>query len=150
MLRSLSVVTHCAVISPLTSSASVQMALAVSLPVTSKASEVYNIMVHPFSLTRFKGVLFLGSKTMCEADEGANYGAELSALANSWKGKFGGEDPHFFYTIPNRTLASKITTPESISGKATGYEIGRWWSADAESNKQALELIERMLGEVYR
>ena len=54
---------------------------------------------------------------MFEKDQGANYGPELSALANCWKDEFGGEDPHFFYTIPAKALAPKITQPEADQGR---------------------------------
>ncbi|NIP93346.1 MAG: hypothetical protein GWO24_07780, partial [Akkermansiaceae bacterium] len=56
--------------------------------VTSKASQVYNVMVHSFTPAAFKGLIFLCSDQMVEADGGANFGPELSALANSWKEKF--------------------------------------------------------------
>jgi len=100
--------------------------LNLSSSVTSKASQVYNIMVHSFTPASFKGVIFLSTPKMFEADQGGNYGAELSALANCWKAKFGGEDTHFFYTIPSKTLAPKVTGPKSIKGKSTGVEIADW------------------------
>lgn len=115
-----------------------------SASITSKASEVYNVMVHSFTPGSFKGIIFLCSEKMFEKDQGANYGAELSALANSWKGKFGGKDPHFFYTIPGKTLAPKITPPTRIKGKSTGVEITSW--ADGEA---VMKLIEQVAREVY-
>jgi hypothetical protein len=50
----------------------------------------------------------------------------IDALANCFKARFGGEDPHFFYTIPSKGLASKITRPAAIEGKSTGIELGNW------------------------
>ena len=40
--------------------------------------------------------------------------------------RFGGEDPHFVYTIPSKALASKITRPKSIKGQSTAVEITDW------------------------
>ena len=127
-----------------------------SSSVTSTASQAYNVMVHSFTPGSFKGIIFLCSPVMFEDDQGANYGAELSALANCWKGKFGGADPHFFYTIPSKALAPKITRPTQIKGKSTAYEIDHWLTArrgDEEDmavvNKQLLGLIDLAVKEVY-
>lgn len=95
--------------------------------VTSKASETYNVMAHSFTPGAFKGVIFLCSEQMFAEDQGANYGSELTALANCWKRRFGGEDPQFIYTIPNQKLAQKITRPKSINGESTPIEIGDWF-----------------------
>jgi hypothetical protein len=117
-----------------------------SSSVTSEASQAYNVMVHSFGPASFRGIIFLCSEKMFEKDQGANYGAELAALANCWKEHFasrqGGEDPHFFYTIPSKALAPKITRPAGIKGKSTGFEIGSWLDVT--------ELIERAVGTVYR
>ena len=94
--------------------------------VTSKASEVYNVMVHSFTPGAFKGIIFLASEKMIEEDGGVNYGAEMTALANSWKKRFGGKDPHFLYTIPSKHLAPKVTKPEGIKGNSSAMEIGDW------------------------
>ncbi|MFT5107253.1 MAG: sialate O-acetylesterase [Pseudoalteromonas tetraodonis] len=99
--------------------------------VTSEASQVYNVMVQSFTPGAFKGVIFLASETMVEADQGAQFGEQLSALANSWKGKFSGEDPHFLYTLPSKILAPKITQPASITGKTTAIKIDDWSEIDA-------------------
>jgi len=104
--------------------------------VTSKASEVYNVMVHSFTPGTFKGIVFLCSEKMVEQDQGANYGSELSALANSWMERFGGEDPQFIYTIPAKALAAKITKPTQIKGGSTPIEINDW---------QAAELIDQVV-----
>jgi hypothetical protein len=102
---------------------------------------------------------------MFEADQGANYGAELSALANCWKDWFApgqgsgqsGEDPHFFYTIPSKELASKITQPQGIKGKSTAFEINQWLTAKSGDkkdtdvvNKQLIGLIDLAVREVYK
>jgi len=123
----------------------------------SQASQIYNVMVHSFTPASFKGIIFLCSEKMFEADQGANYGAEMSALANCWKEKFGGQDTHFFYTIPNKTLAPKITQPRQIKGKSTAYEIGRWSTAKpkdkagaAAVNKQLMGLIDMVVNKAYK
>jgi len=107
--------------------------------VTSKASEVYNVMVHSFTPGAFKGIVFLGSGKMVEADQGANYGAELSALANSLKSRFGGGDPHFFHTIPDKALAPKATRPAAIKGRSTGIKIGSW--SDSGELRKVIDAI---------
>ncbi len=93
---------------------------------SSRASQTYNVLVHSFTPASFKGIVFLCSEKMFEGDQGANYGTELSALANCWKAGFGGEDPLFVYTIPSKKLASKIIRPGAIKGKSTAIEIDQW------------------------
>ncbi|MCE9519066.1 MAG: hypothetical protein K8R87_05895 [Verrucomicrobia bacterium] len=96
----------------------------------SEASQSYNIMVHSFTPASFKGIIFLGSQKMVEADQGASYGAELTVLANNWKDKFGGADPLFFYTLPSKTLAPKISPPAGIKGRSTALEIDHWLTSE--------------------
>jgi hypothetical protein len=128
-----------------------------SASVTTEASHAYNVMVHCFGPGSFKGIIFLCGANMCEKDQGANYGAELSVLANCWKDKFGGEDPHFFYTIPSKELAPKITQPQGIKGKSTACEINQWLTAKRGDkndmdvvNKQLIGLIDLAVREVYK
>ena len=116
-----------------------------SSSVSTTASQAYNVMVYPFSSCRFKGIVFLCSEEMFEEDQGADYGAELSALANCWKDDFGGEDPYFFYTIPSKALAPKITRPTQIKGKSTACEIDHW-----SDSKQILDCIDTVVNEAYR
>ena len=63
---------------------------------------------------------------MFEGEKAANYGAELSALANGWKNHFGGTDTPFFYTIPAKSLSAKAATPKSIKGKSASVELSAW------------------------
>ncbi|MFC1805360.1 hypothetical protein ACFL09_00070 [Planctomycetota bacterium] len=124
--------------------------------VTSVAAQTYNVLVHSFTPGSFKGIVFLASPEMFTEDQGANYGEQLSAMANCWKDHFGGEDPYFLYTIPSKALAPKVTRPMGIKGKSTPYEIGHWLTAkrgDAEDiaaiNKQLLGLIDLAVTKVY-
>jgi len=105
--------------------------------VTSKASQVFNVMVNSFGPASLKGIIFISSEKMVEKEQGAHFGSELSALANCWKDHFAAHvgqgdapktdhDPHFFYTVPTTDLAPKVTRPESINGKSTGVEITKW------------------------
>ena len=71
-------------------------------------------------------VWHVAAPQMFEGDKGAKYGEQLSVLANCWKDRFGGEDPYFFYTIPNKTLDPKATQPKKIKGKSAAIEIGDW------------------------
>jgi hypothetical protein len=125
--------------------------------ITSDASQSYNVLVHSFTPASFRGVVFLSSPKMVEEDRGADFGPELSVLANCWKDRFGGEDPHFFYTIPNKRLAPRITRPTQIKGKSTACEIGGRLTVargdeegQAAVTKQLLELIDRVVNEAYQ
>ena len=111
----------------------------------SEAAQGYNVMVHSFTPASFKGIVFLCSQRMFEADQGANYGEQLSALANCWKERFACGDPYFFYTIPNKSLAPGVTRPATIKGKSTGVEIDDWTSAAGVTR-----LIEQATNEVYK
>jgi hypothetical protein len=111
----------------------------------SEASQGYNVLVHSFTPASFKGILFLSSEAMFKHDQGANYGSELTALANSWKNKFGGEDTRFCYTIPTKTLAPNITKPAAIKGASTAIEIDRWLIARPEDKEGAAAASARIL-----
>ena len=74
------------------------------------------------------------------ADGGANFGPEMTVLANSFKTRFGlrpgadgswqpGEDTPFIYTLPSKALAPKITAP-AIKGKSTAVTIADWLAVD--------------------
>lgn len=110
-----------------------------SSSVTSKAAQGYNVLVHSFTPTDLKGIIFLSSPAMIANDQGVNYGEQVSALANSWKQRFGQKDPHFFYTIPGKTLAPKITKPKAIKGQSTAVEITDW--------SEIANLIEQLAGD---
>jgi len=92
----------------------------------SKATWTYNIYVYPFAPAALSGVVFLSSESMVEDDQGANFGPEMSALANCFKSEFGDEDVNIVYTIPGKALAPKITVPKKIKGPSTAVEIGDW------------------------
>ena len=94
--------------------------------VTSQASEVYNTMVHSFTPTQLKGILFLAGPATFAEDGGARYGEQMTTLANSWKKHFGGKDPHFLYTLPDKSLAPKITQPKGIRGRSTAIPTRDW------------------------
>lgn len=95
----------------------------------SQATATYNVYVDCFSPGQVSGVVFLcGNKMISDAD-GANFGPEMSALANCFKAKLGGDDVPFFYTIPSAALAPKIAKPQSIKGASTAIEIDQWSAA---------------------
>jgi len=94
---------------------------------------------------------------MFEADQGANYGTELAVLANCLKSKFGGPDPRFFYTIPTKDLAPKISSPAGIKGASTRCEISHWLAAKqgddgsvAAAKTEMIQLIDRIVAETYQ
>ena len=93
---------------------------------SSTACMSYNIMTHSFLPTSLRGVVFLAGPASAEAAEGANFGAEMSALANSWKQGFAvnkGDDVPFFHTMP---AGAKVTKPTKIKGKAVALKGGDW------------------------
>ena len=117
-----------------------------SASVTTEASQAYNVMVHCFGPGSFKGIVFLCGAKMCEKDQGANYGEQLSVLANCWKDWFACPDPYFFYTIPGKALAPKITDPKQIKGKSTAFEIDGW----KMTNEQMPRFIDQAVNEAYK
>jgi len=96
----------------------------------STATFEYNVYVHCFTPTALSGVLFLTGESMVADDQGANFGPEMSALANCFKTRFAlwqdGEDIPFIYTVPTKTLAPKLTQPKAIKGKSTAVELSDW------------------------
>ena len=123
----------------------------------SKATLSYNMLISAFNPANFKGVICLTPQSFFAEDGGASFGSEFSVMANCWKESFGGEDPHFFYTIPSKKLAPKITRPKGIRGKSGACEIGHWLTAkrgDEEDmavvNKQLLRLVDQVANEVYK
>lgn len=100
------------------------------------ASQTYNVLTVSFTPAALKGIVFLTGPDMVAEDQGAVYGEQLAALATSWKKRFGG-DPAFFHTIPEKSLAPKITAPSGITGKHTPIPVKAWDDFDAVL--QALE-----------
>ena len=96
----------------------------------STATWTYNVYVHCFTPAALSGVVFLSSESMVAEDQGANFGLEMSALANCFKARFAlgqnGEDIPFIYTVPSKTLAAKITAANKIKGRSTSVEIDDW------------------------
>ncbi|MCX6876971.1 MAG: hypothetical protein NTW21_24625 [Verrucomicrobia bacterium] len=95
----------------------------------SQATMTYNVNVDCFSPGQVSGVVFLCGNKMIADAQGANFGPEMSALANCFKSRFGGDDVPFFYTIPASSLAPKITKPQSIKGAGTAIEVDQWSAA---------------------
>ena len=119
----------------------------------SEASQGYNVMVHSFTPASFKGIVFLCSRKMVDADHGANYGTELTVLANCWKTKFGCPDPRFFYAIPNKKLAPEISLPAGIKGASTACEISHWLAGDqqeaAAAGQELSGVADRIVTQAY-
>jgi hypothetical protein len=96
----------------------------------SKATWTYNVYMHCFTPAALSGIVFLSSESMVADDQGANFGPEMSALANCFKTRFtlwqDGEDIPFVYTVPSKTLAPKLTQPEAIKGKSAAVELHDW------------------------
>jgi sialate O-acetylesterase len=125
--------------------------------VTTDASQVYNVLVDSYTPADLKGIIFMSGKIMVEADQGAHFGEQLTALANSWKEKFACPDPVFLYTVPGASLAPKITKPEGIKGRSVAMEITSWPPEKqvGKDIKPVLDtvtapLIEKVLTEAYK
>jgi hypothetical protein len=131
----------------------------------SSATETFNMLITSFNPANFKGVICLTPVSFFEEDQGTNFGSDFSVLANCWKESFAirqgsgqeVEDPHFFYTIPNKELAPNITQPKNIKGKSMAYEINHWLTVKrgdkedvAEVNKQLIGLIDLVINEAYK
>jgi len=56
----------------------------------STATWTYNVYVHCFTPAALSGIVFLSGESMVADDQGANFGPEISALANCFKAKVGG------------------------------------------------------------
>jgi len=122
----------------------------------STATWTYNVYVHCFTPAALSGIVFLTSESMVADDRGANFGPEMSALANSFKTLFGGNDVPFLYTMPGKALAPKLTQPNGIKGKSTACQVDHWPAAPRKGGtadnadaaaRQLLELIELIVKE---
>jgi hypothetical protein len=96
----------------------------------STATFEYNVYVHCFTPAALSGILFLTGESMVADDQAANFGSEMSALANCFKIRFTlwqeGEDIPFIYTVPSKALAPRLTQPKAIKGKSTAVELSDW------------------------
>ena len=93
--------------------------------VTSKACETHNVCTCSFIPAAFKGIIFLTGPEMVKADQGENFGPEMSVLANGFIEDFGGK-AKFIHTLPDKSLAPKITAPATIKGENQAIEIKDW------------------------
>jgi hypothetical protein len=110
--------------------------------VTSKACQSHNVVAYSFIPGSFKGIIFLTSPSMTEADQGENFGPELTALANGYIEDFGGK-AKFIYTLPDKTLAPKITAPGKINGTSVAVPLSKW-----QENGVSPELIDQIINAI--
>ncbi len=85
-------------------------------------------MTCSFTPAALKGIVFLVGESHVATIRSANFGSELSVLANSWKDRFGGADVPFLYTMPTEALAPGVTQPAGIRGRSVAVEISDWQS----------------------
>jgi hypothetical protein len=93
--------------------------------VTSKATQTHNVCAYSFAPASFKGIIFLTGSAMVANDQGENFGPEMTALANGYIQDFGGK-AKFIYTLPEKSLAPKITAPSKINGSSVAITISDW------------------------
>jgi len=109
--------------------------------VSTSAAQTWNVSTLCFTPCSFKGLIFLSYQELFEEGKGANFGAEMSALANCWKKHFGGPDQQFFYTTPGKELVPEYARPKQIQGESTAVEINAWDDAST--------LIQQIVRKVY-
>lgn len=123
--------------------------------VNTKATHTYNVLVHSFTPVALKGVIFLTGPGAVQDDQGANFGEQMSALANGWQQGFDSEGAMFFYTLPSKKLAPKITRPTEIKGASVGVEVEAWPEAvnprakEKQADKQMEFILDVIVDEVY-
>jgi sialate O-acetylesterase len=116
--------------------------------IDTKASQVYNVMVCSFTPAGLKGIVFIPGSAMVESDQGAVYGEQLGALANSWRARFDADQATFFYGQPAKSLAAKITKPSAIKGPSQAIMLDRWPAAkEGQAARQAI--IDTIVGKAY-
>jgi len=93
--------------------------------VTSEASQTHNLVAYSFIPGSFKGIIFLTGSAMVKGDQGEKFGPEMAALANGFIEDFGGK-AKFIYTVPDKALAPKITSPNKINGASVAVPITDW------------------------
>jgi len=113
--------------------------------VTGDAAQTHDVLVHSFTSSRFKGIIFLASPEMFTNDRGADHGQQLSTLASCWKDRFGGKDPHFFFTMPSQEITPKVSAAKEIKGESTPVTVRQWPLKHAEAPR----LMDRAVTEVY-
>ncbi len=104
----------------------------------SKASHTHNVLTASFVPGSAKGILFLTGPGMVAHDEGADFAAELTALANGWVNDFGG-NARFVHTRPDASLAPKFSQT-TIPG-ATAIPVRAW--DDFTGLLDAIDAMER-------
>ena len=96
----------------------------------STATFAYNVYVHSFTPAALSGIVFLTGESMVADDAGAHFGPEMAALAKSFKTRLSlwsdDVDIPFFYTVPSKALATKLSKPEGIEGESEAVVIDGW------------------------
>lgn len=108
--------------------------------ITTTASTTFYVSTLCYTPASLKGIIFLGYPELFGESGGANFGPEMTALANGWKARFGSPDPHFFYTVPSKALVPEYTIPKGIHGKNTAVEITQWNVLEPLVNRVAEEM----------
>ncbi len=92
----------------------------------SMAARSWNVMGASFAPGAFKGLVFLTGPSHVEGEYAANYGTEMSVLANSWRDQFGLQEVPFVYSLPEASLAAGITKPAGIQAPSKLVQISEW------------------------
>ncbi len=123
-----------------------------SAMVTTKASQTWNMLVNSFTPMAVKGIIFLTSPAMFRGNQGSHFAQQMSVLANGWKHRFDvGHDMWFFYTMPSRKLAAKITAPTGIQGRSEGLTITRWPGIKKTAGTPSCQdLVQKIVAAAYK
>jgi sialate O-acetylesterase len=117
--------------------------------VDTEASQTYNVLTHSFTPAALKGVVFMTGKTAFEADQGAHYGEQLSALGNCWMKRFASEGTPFFYAMPDKALAPKVTAPKAIKAASFPLPMTQWPTGGKEGAALFQQWIDTIVEQAY-
>lgn len=126
------------------------------IPSETPATRIYNQSICAFSPGNFKAILCLTGKGFVAEDEGAAFGEQFSAMANSWKDAFSrgkeGIDQHFVYALPSKELAAKLSKPDGINGLSVAIEIKAWpeivsKTVDKEKTYTLNDVLQKLIGD---
>jgi len=125
---------------------------------TSQATQTYNFAIPSFSQCNAKGVLFLTPQSFFTEDQGASFAQQFTVIADGIKKGLADKDMEFVYTMPDKSLSSKIKQPTKITGKSTAFPFKRWWYVNKGAkedekkiaNEEMNKLIDFAVGKFYK
>lgn len=114
--------------------------------VKTNATHTYNVLTHSFTPAGLKGIVFIVNPEMVKADQGEHFSEQLSALIRCWTKRFDDADARFFYTLPDTTLAPKVSKPDAPN--TTPITLDHWPSQDKKGD-QVQSLVDQIVKQAY-